>query len=219
MIDAAAAAGVKRFIPSEFGIDLLNERGKNLPVFAGKVAAQKKLDEIASRPGGMTYTVLANGLFLDWALMVGIIADVNNKKAELFDGGDRPFSVTRTKTVGETVVKVLQQFDDTKNRILRIQEAQITQNQIIGVAKNLDGTGKWETTVVDTKGLEDQGHQELAKSDAERDPNWRYLFIKRGIWGEGHGGDFAHSHDNDVLGVEELGPHDIEDVIKSMKAS
>ena len=214
LMEAAVAAGVKRFIPSEFGVDLLNEKGKALPVFAGKVAAQKYLEGKA-KAGEITYTFLANGLYLDWGLMVGIIADVKNKKAELYDGGDVPFSVSRTTTVGEAVVTILKKYEETKNKIIRIQEASITQNQIINIAKKLGGDGDWETTAVDTVGLEETGHAELRKSEEERDPFWRYLFIKRGIWGGDCGGEFSKTADNALLDVKHISDSDIEEVVKS----
>ncbi|KFY10925.1 hypothetical protein V491_07404, partial [Pseudogymnoascus sp. VKM F-3775] len=40
LLDAAIAAGVTRFIPSEFGSDTLNEHVKGLPVFAKKIEVQ-----------------------------------------------------------------------------------------------------------------------------------------------------------------------------------
>jgi NmrA-like family len=211
LIDAAVAAGVKRFIPSEFGIDTTNPKGKALPVFHGKVAAQQYLKEKAAS-GAISYTFVANGLYLDWGLMVGLIADLKGQKAELYDGGDRCISVSRTSAVGDAIVTVLSRYEDTNNRMLRIQEGVVTQNQLIDIAKKLGKTGSWDTKVVDTAQLESAGHDELGK--AEPDPNWRYLFIKRGIWGDGFGGEFAATADNKVLGIKEMSGSEIEEVVK-----
>lgn len=45
LIDAAIAAGVKRFIPSEFGSDTTHPKVSALPVYRDKVAAQQYLKE------------------------------------------------------------------------------------------------------------------------------------------------------------------------------
>ena len=47
MIDACVAAGVSRFLPSEFGSDLDNPMVKALPVFGYKVAVNKYAEEKA----------------------------------------------------------------------------------------------------------------------------------------------------------------------------
>ena len=56
LIDAAVAAGVKRFLPSEFGSDIANPKVAALPVFGYKVATQKYLKEAIAAKPGMTYT-------------------------------------------------------------------------------------------------------------------------------------------------------------------
>ena len=67
--DAAVAAGVKRFLPSEFGHntrkvgDLLPILGKML---AGKKAIVDHLIELAKKNPGFTWTGVGTSLFLDW---------------------------------------------------------------------------------------------------------------------------------------------------------
>ena len=52
LIGASAAAGVRRFIPSELGSDTTNPNRAALPVFKNKVATQKALqDGTAKRMG------------------------------------------------------------------------------------------------------------------------------------------------------------------------
>ena len=65
MIGAAIEAGVKRFIPSEYGINNRDERARNLaPVFALKGETQ---DYLVSKEGSvLTWTAVATGLWLDW---------------------------------------------------------------------------------------------------------------------------------------------------------
>jgi len=83
LIEASIAAGVKRFIPSEFGSDTTNEKVKTFPFFKPKLAHQKLLHEAAERDKNFSYSVLATGPFLDWGLsVVPFIINVGNRTAE-----------------------------------------------------------------------------------------------------------------------------------------
>jgi hypothetical protein len=66
-IDAAAAAGVKRFIPSEFGVNTRKVRGTSIgKILTGKIAVVDYLEEKARGVEGFTWTGLSTGLFFDW---------------------------------------------------------------------------------------------------------------------------------------------------------
>lgn len=65
IIDAAIEAGVKRFIPSEYGINYSLPAARALnPVFGakGEVLDYLKTKEVE----GLTWTVIPTGLWLDW---------------------------------------------------------------------------------------------------------------------------------------------------------
>lgn len=65
IVDAAAAAGVKWFIPSEFGHDTTDEGLVSmLPVLKGKTRITAQLDSKAAQ--GLHWTAIVTGLFLDW---------------------------------------------------------------------------------------------------------------------------------------------------------
>ncbi len=73
LIDAAVEAGVRRFIPSEFGSDSTNPKAAALPVFRSKIAAQKALAErAAASTSGFTYTLVITGPLLGWGLTQGL---------------------------------------------------------------------------------------------------------------------------------------------------
>lgn len=64
IIDAAIAAGVKRFIPSEFGSDTTNPLTlEYFPGWAEKVEIRKYLE---SKQDQIEWTGIFNGLFFDW---------------------------------------------------------------------------------------------------------------------------------------------------------
>lgn len=63
--DAAAQAGVKRFIPSEFGSDTAEPKMMELiPMFGGKAAMTGHIKSKES--SGMSWTGVVNGAFFDW---------------------------------------------------------------------------------------------------------------------------------------------------------
>jgi hypothetical protein len=68
MIDAAAAAGVRRFVPSEFGANNLDPRARKLvPVFDAKGHTLEYLQKKAKESGGaLTWTSFSVGPWLDW---------------------------------------------------------------------------------------------------------------------------------------------------------
>jgi hypothetical protein len=75
LFDAAVAAGVKRFLPSEFGSDLSDSKTASLPVFGHKIAIRNYIEEKVKAGAKITYTYVINGPFLDWGLEVGFLLD------------------------------------------------------------------------------------------------------------------------------------------------
>lgn len=64
VIDAAIAAGVKRFIPSEFGSDTSNAVAQQrFPPWIQKDQVRKYLE---SKQDRIEWTVIYNGFFFDW---------------------------------------------------------------------------------------------------------------------------------------------------------
>jgi uncharacterized protein YbjT (DUF2867 family) len=63
-IDAAISAGVKRFIPSEFGSNTVNPAvAEAVPVFAAKIGAVKYLE---SKEKEISWSSVITGPFFDW---------------------------------------------------------------------------------------------------------------------------------------------------------
>jgi len=63
-IDASIEAGVKRFVPSEFGSDVDNENMAKVNIMSDKVEIRKYLREKASK-GEIEYTFFQPGPFFD----------------------------------------------------------------------------------------------------------------------------------------------------------
>lgn len=212
LIEAAVKAGVKRYIPSEFGCDTTIPKTAALPVFSGgKVAVQKVLKEKAET-GSLSYTLVVTGPLLDWGLMVGFILDVKNKQAKLYDGGDRVFSTTTLADVGKAVAGVLSKPAETKNRAVFVQSTATTLKSLVAAAKKAAGSSEgWTENVVKVEDLEAEAYTELKKENP--DPSiFAVKFIQVGIFGEGYGAHFSKL-DNELLGVKELSESELEAVV------
>ena len=61
LIEAAATAGVKRFLPSEFGFDPTIPSNTKEKVYATKTAVADKLKETSKAHPDFTYTILSIG--------------------------------------------------------------------------------------------------------------------------------------------------------------
>ena len=72
VLEAALEAGVKRFVPSEFGIDNADPKNQALsPVFRSKNEFATLLQSKESE--NFSWTAFANSIWLDWALDTGYI--------------------------------------------------------------------------------------------------------------------------------------------------
>ncbi|KAJ4421078.1 hypothetical protein N0V82_003982 [Gnomoniopsis sp. IMI 355080] len=212
LIEAASQAGVKRYIPSEFGCDTLNPKTAALPVFSGgKIVVQKALREKAEA-GSLSYTLVVNGPFLDWGLMVGFLIDVKNKQAKLYDGGDRVFSATTLADIGKAVAGVLRKLAETKNRAVYVQSAATTLKALVAAGKKASGQPEaWTETVVPVDDLQAEAFAELKKE--KPDPAiFAVKFIQVGIFGEGYGAHFEKL-DNELLGIKELSASELDALV------
>jgi hypothetical protein len=59
-------AGVKRFIPSEFGVNTQKVQGGAAKILAGKVKTQELLNQAVKSNPNFSWTGVANNLFFDW---------------------------------------------------------------------------------------------------------------------------------------------------------
>jgi nucleoside-diphosphate-sugar epimerase len=215
LVDAAASAGVKRFIPSEFGSDTTNPQNSHLPVYGGKVATQKHLQELSSQNPNFTYTFFLNNLFFDSGVSSGFIINPTSHTATLYDGGNVPISVTRLSTIASALVSLIDNaLDETKNRSVFIHDTVTTQNALIDIVKSIDNK-PWNTTVVDSAKLRDESFAELGKPN----PDFGKAmvgFLPIAIYGKEGGGNFEGKTDNKLLGVKEMRKQEVVEMVRGI---
>jgi uncharacterized protein YbjT (DUF2867 family) len=153
-IDAAIAAGVKRFVPSEFGSDLSDPKIVELvPIFQGKVDVTDYLESKESST--FSWTAVANGPFFDWGLKVGFLGfNLQDKTARIWDDGNTKFSSSNLSLIGQALVNSLlpEYFEVTKNQTIYISSHTATQSKILAGLEKLTGE-KFKVETVDGKKL------------------------------------------------------------------
>ena len=215
LADAAVAAGVKRFIPADFGsCDSNSKRALDLvPLYKGKQKVRQHLEGIVSRGGSdFSWSSLVCGHFFDYSWWKDMLQlAIKARKARLFDGGDIRFSTTTLSTIGLATVKMLQKDEETKNRMMYIQSFCITQNEVLKVLKrHLDEGKEWEVEQVSSETFIKQMKDKIDKNpNGDNAAATEDLVSVVGIIDSNWEGkdDFA----NDLLGV---GGEDLDGVVK-----
>jgi uncharacterized protein YbjT (DUF2867 family) len=209
LLDAAAAAGVPRFIPSEFGADPGGSAAcAELPVFRGKLAVREALQAHAAA-GGMSYTVICTGPFLDWGLARGFM-DISRKTASLYDGGDVPYSATTLPTIGRAVCEVLRRPEETANRVVRVHDVVTTQGKLLEMAQRAVGKDGWTVATPSVAAMLKSSW--AAFGEGKRDFPTMLGFIVAAAWGEGFGGQLDET-DNELLGIPVMTEAEVQAVV------
>ncbi|KAK4182994.1 hypothetical protein QBC35DRAFT_132047 [Podospora australis] len=213
LIEAAAAAGVKRFLPSEFGSDTTNPKVTALPLHKPKLGVLNALKQKAAE-GELSYTSVISGPFLEFGLEANFLLDFQNRHATLYDGGERLFSVSTMDDVGKSVVGVLQHPEETKNKEVFVQSTATSLKGLLETAKKVTKGGKeWTSEVVKVDDVLAEGWAELKKE--KPDPAiFVGKFLAAVIAGEGYGNHFKREGlDNDLLGIKEMTEEEVEALI------
>ncbi|KAL6245685.1 hypothetical protein RBB50_007684 [Rhinocladiella similis] len=218
LIDAAIAAGVKRFIPSEFGSDTTNPKSSKLPVYKYKAETQQYLKAKAAENPGFTYTLVINGAFFSWGIQVGFIVNLQNHSATVWNGGDVPFAATNLETIGKAIVGVIEHLPETANRAVYVQEALVTQNQLIKYAKEKDGV-EWQITPKETAKAYEEALAELAKGPDANIGAAMIGTLMSALFDSSYGPDFSAHLDNELLGIKALTDAEVKQLVQNLLGS
>lgn len=214
LIDAAVAAGVKRFIPSEYGSDINNSKTRQLPVFAPNVKVQQHLIA-ASELSGLTYSMVYSSAFLDYGLAYDFVLKISDYKPVLIDGGDLPFTVTTIPTVADAIIGVLKHSEETKNRAVYIEDIKVTQNKLFSLAKEVAPEKPWAPTYAKLDEMIAESDARLAEGKVDWQTFKSYLY--RATLDPAYGGNFSNT-DNQLLGLHGKTEDDVKELLKELLA-
>ncbi|KDN65638.1 putative NmrA-like family protein [Colletotrichum sublineola] len=169
--EAASAAGVKHFMPADFGsIDADNPRARELiPLYRYKLAVRQKAQELADNNPNFAWTGIVCGHFFDWGVKEGFLhAYLDKKVIHVIDGGNIKASVATLPRVGEAVVRILDLgvTQVTKNKTLFIQSFCITQNELLQSLEKATGS-RWTVNKVESESFIEEHKRKADAGDAE----------------------------------------------------
>jgi uncharacterized protein YbjT (DUF2867 family) len=215
LIDAAIAAKLPHFIPSSFGIDRSKPRARTLPSISGKIKMEDHLSA-RSKEGAITFTAIETSLFLDWGLAKSVLFPLEGGKTRLYDGGDVKLSASLLDDIGKAVAMALVKRDseEVRNRTLYIHSAVVTQNQLIGYAKEANPEKTWEILDLSTEEILRRSWENY--NDGDRTIETMRGFIIAGSFGTGLG-LFGHV-DDDMLGIQELSQEKLKELVAQFVA-
>jgi len=170
--DAARAAGVKLFVPSEFGNDSLKV---TTGPFAVKNVQREKLERI-----GLPWAVFITGPFADWTFYQSIVGlDVSTGKVEVGGTGNGMASWTSRRDIARFVVHVTLSLSPERlhNHLFRVEGERTSINRIL--AEYQRRTGKQlEITYTPLDKVE-----EAARNPADIKAFLQLTFEKHGTYG------------------------------------
>ncbi len=139
IVDAAIAAEVKVFFPSEYGVDTsIRAASQVIPFLASKIAA---LDYLKSKQDKISWTAIITGSVFDWGLNIPGFGGLNvpAHTSTIYDGGNIAYDATNLDQVGKAIVAALKQPELTKNQYVYVNSFTITQNQVLEAVEKVTG--------------------------------------------------------------------------------
>lgn len=141
IVDAAVAAGVKRFIPHEFGPNTMN---REIQALISKHARRARvidyLKEVSEAHQDFEWTGITTGYTLDTNLISGDLGlDMEWYSATIHGIGTDPFAASSLKRVGQVVTSVLTHWEEVKNQYIYAAGVTTSANEVLRSAEKATG--------------------------------------------------------------------------------
>ncbi|KAH7050314.1 hypothetical protein B0J12DRAFT_753879 [Macrophomina phaseolina] len=210
ILDAAVEAKVKRFLPSDYGIDYISARSTKVgKCLEGKVQTVDYLNKLTQQHTWFSWTGVATGMFFDWGLERGALGfDLKTRTATIIDSGNEAFSTTNLATIGQAVASILHHPEQTANRMVKISSFKTTQNEVLQLLQAESGE-KWQvknTTGQDVENIGDSLQQ-------SGNPLCFVLYLQRYTFSDG-GNTVWKDDENDNKLLELKQDEDIRETIR-----
>ncbi|KAJ1725100.1 hypothetical protein LPJ53_000663 [Coemansia erecta] len=202
-VKAAIKAGVKWFIPSEFGVDLEHPANKRLPLFAQKLEVRKLLEGQSE----MAYTYILTGLFADQFLIPFRKWDVEAGTVVVPGNGKAKNSYTARKDVAVYTLAILRRPDQFKNTSARLASYTLSYNEWIEAVDRVSGK-KFETTFEPVELMEGRVQKSSGDFSFSVIADLLAITIANGDQRLDWGG-----HSLDSVGLQEVTPTPLDDII------
>ena len=200
LANACVQAGVKRFIPADYGsVDSSDGVVAELvPLYKQKTQVREYLTQLSREHPAFSWTSLVCGHFFDYGLQTELLGfDVRKGTAQIFDDGERKWSASTLAQIGRAVAGVLRKVEETRNKMLYMQSFRVSQNDVMEALLEVGGRqfevsfARSEDYIREQKKAMDEGDREAAERLV------CVLGVTRADWTKER--DFA----NELLGLKE----------------
>ncbi|KAK0610825.1 hypothetical protein B0T14DRAFT_529159 [Immersiella caudata] len=208
-IDAAIAAGVRRYVPSEYGLNNMRPDAQALNfVFQSKGAVQTYLRERAAE-GKIEWMSISCGMWIRWSMDHDFLGmRIRKKEFTFFDEGEGLFSVTTEENTALGLINALiEKPEETKNQNVLLSELVITQRELLTEIERQIG-GKLAVDRIDSY----KTIPELQKAYADGDSSAVYGLIEAAFVTGRYGANLEEEGKlfNEMLGLK---PHTLEEIV------
>jgi uncharacterized protein YbjT (DUF2867 family) len=220
LIEAAAEAGVRWVLPTEFGSDINSPLAKEFPMMAMK---KKYRDLIEER--GMNWVAVVNNPWFDWSLKQGMWnIDIPGRRATINNVGDAQFNTTTLGQVGRGVAALLslpeEKLNNYKNSAVYLRSFLLSQRNILDSVIRATATKEsdWQITTQDPEVTIQTARDAMAAGNPMAFVGEFYTAHMQ----EGRGGNYEEKAAKDaaVLGLEKENLDEaIKRVVKELETS
>lgn len=127
--------------------------------------------------------------------------DLANRTATIWDGGHKSFTLINEKALGQSVVSVLQNPEQTKNKYLHVASVETTQLEILVALEEATGS-KWTVRETTTEAQLSKAGVKLTAGDFEG----AFILVRATVFGDSPGLNSNYVKDielaNDILGLK-----------------
>ncbi|KAF4815582.1 Isoflavone reductase-like protein IRL1 [Colletotrichum siamense] len=186
LIRAAAKAGVKWILPTEYGSapdpsKLLDSS----PILQGKIQIRKLIEEL-----GSSWIAIVNNPWYDWSMGAGFWGiDIKNRTAKLYDGGKTKFITTNIGVTGKGTAGVLSlpdaEIEKYRNKPFYLKSFYISQRDMLDSIQRATGTTDkdWKIEEPDAATVVAQAEEAAKKGDHVAGLISFYVNHMRAGWG------------------------------------
>ena len=209
LVDAAIASGVKHFIPADYAMSLRSPGVRLLPPYTDVLEIEKYLRALSDQ---ISWTIVACGGFLEYSFDLPFAIDLANRRVDIVNGGDVPFSVSDFGTVATAIAGVLRQPERVVGHCVQIHGMLITQNEVLKIAKRYDSNPEsWVVREKEAHVKFDEGFDMLRRGEYTMEAV--STLMAGVVWDAKYKTGFQET-DNEWLGIEELPKERLEETIK-----
>ena len=179
LIDAAAAAGVRRFLPSEWSADTADPAVvAAIGFYAAKTEVVAHLRATAMRVPEFEWTAVVCGAWWDVCLGTGEMGlDLKGRKAVLYDGGERKVGGTTIAGVAKAVKSLAEKPEVGRSQFVYVQGMEASQKELLRALEEATGN-KWAVDEASAEERKNVGWKKVQEGDFEG--------VVDVIWGEGY---------------------------------